>query len=174
MGEQRSNISHRVRRVPGPAIFSCTIQDLLTSSSRSNFRQRIGWIPPAEAGGQGKYDPWAVELLHKDYQGKFDRDTCFLSSELHLVRPHVQINHSFVLTALTDVRRDRTRAQCCSAVANWQGSGCPGRDKRRDLGQCPNYAGRYCCFCHRCESCHPLQKQEGLIFCPGTICAVRR
>ncbi|KAJ7143961.1 hypothetical protein C8R44DRAFT_601429 [Mycena epipterygia] len=86
MGEQHSNISTRVRRAAGPDIFDCTSNDLLTSKSRSDkFRRQIGWIPDDEASEDGKYDPWVVDLLHRDFRGKFDLDTVFLSPKLHLI-----------------------------------------------------------------------------------------
>ncbi|KAJ7744403.1 hypothetical protein B0H16DRAFT_1463279 [Mycena metata] len=86
MSDQRSTMSHRIRRAAGPDIFGCTSQQLLTSASRAeNFHKRIGWVPDPENATGGKYDPWIVEILHKDYEGKFDRDTVFLSPTLQYI-----------------------------------------------------------------------------------------
>jgi hypothetical protein len=40
------------------------------------FRERIGWV---RQGFNDVYETWAVEVLHKDYQGSFDIDTVFLN-----------------------------------------------------------------------------------------------
>ncbi|KAJ7768110.1 hypothetical protein DFH07DRAFT_736439 [Mycena maculata] len=87
MGEQRSFISNRIRRVSGPEIFDCKSQDLVTSQSRiEKFRDQIDWIPDDDDESEGgKYDPWVCELLHKDFRGKFDIDTAFLNPKLHLI-----------------------------------------------------------------------------------------
>ncbi|KAJ6495001.1 hypothetical protein DFH09DRAFT_1103839 [Mycena vulgaris] len=81
MCDQRSNISHRVRRTAGPAIFDCSDEDLMSSASRmkDELRRQIGWTTDK------KYDPWVVEILHKDFRGEFDIDTIFLNPKLHLV-----------------------------------------------------------------------------------------
>src|SRR6202167_5019350 len=71
MMTQRSNTSTRVRRQAGPSIFDCAASDLKSPQVRyEKFRERIGWI--AKPDGRSGYETWAVEILHKDYNGSFD------------------------------------------------------------------------------------------------------
>lgn len=77
MMTQRCNTSTRVRKQAGPSIFSCSAQDLDKSETRYEmFRERIGWV---RRDSGDVYETWAVEVLHKDYQGSFDIDTVFLN-----------------------------------------------------------------------------------------------
>jgi hypothetical protein len=39
--------------------------------------------------GGRKYNPWAAEILHKDFHSKFDINMVFLNPKLFLVRLHV-------------------------------------------------------------------------------------
>lgn len=51
------------------------------------LRRQIGWIPDTSAPEGGTYDPWKVDILHKDFKGKLDIHTVFLNPKLHLVSP---------------------------------------------------------------------------------------
>ena len=78
MGTQRSNTSTRIRKIAGHAIFQCPGSDLISSTKRAElFRNKIGWVD--DGNGKGHYDPLSVEVLHKDYHGRFDVDTIFLN-----------------------------------------------------------------------------------------------
>ncbi|KAJ7766859.1 hypothetical protein B0H16DRAFT_1791371 [Mycena metata] len=82
MGTQRSNIANRVRRC-APEVFNCAATDVLTSESRRDkFRKQIGYVE--QPGGKSKYETFKVDLLHKNYNGKFDVDTVFRGDALHL------------------------------------------------------------------------------------------
>ncbi|KAJ7710606.1 hypothetical protein B0H17DRAFT_893343, partial [Mycena rosella] len=63
-----------------PAIFDCSAEDLISSAFRIKveLRRQIGWT------ADEKYDPWVIEILYKDFRGKFDIDTIFLNPKLHL------------------------------------------------------------------------------------------
>jgi hypothetical protein len=79
MGTQRSNTSTRIRRTAGHAIFDCQGSDLLSSAKRKElFRKKIGWVEEAN-GKPAHYEPLKNEVVHKDYQGRLDMDTIFLS-----------------------------------------------------------------------------------------------
>jgi hypothetical protein len=82
MSTQRSNTVTRIRRICAADIFELKNAELLTTASRSQFRQRIGWIPPKGSSQPGHYDPWNVEVLHSNYLGRFNKDTVFLSPVL--------------------------------------------------------------------------------------------
>ena len=86
MGQQRSNTATRVRRQAGPSIFDCS-QEILTSAEarHERFREQIGWVK-TNNHGNGYYETWAVEILHKNYGGVFDIDGVFLNPVLMKVR----------------------------------------------------------------------------------------
>jgi hypothetical protein len=77
MSTQRSNIVTRLRKQAGPAIFSCDVLALHSAASRVQFRERIGWISGGEGSPQGHYDTWNVQILHTNYNGRFDKDGIF-------------------------------------------------------------------------------------------------
>jgi hypothetical protein len=82
MSQRRSDTATRVRRQAGPSIFGCSLNVLLSPDDRdAMFRKKIGWV---ERGG-GYYDTWAVEVLHKDFNGSFDIDSVFLNPVLLMV-----------------------------------------------------------------------------------------
>jgi hypothetical protein len=81
MMTQRSNTSTRVRKQAGPSIFGCTAADLKSSQERyEKFKERIGWV--VRQDGSKGYETWAVEILHKNYNGRFDINCVFLNPVL--------------------------------------------------------------------------------------------
>ncbi|KAJ6452036.1 ribonuclease H-like domain-containing protein [Mycena vitilis] len=79
MNSQRSNTSTRVRKTAGASIFDCSPVDLLTAEARDKkFRDKIGWYVEEE-GSAGDYSSLDVAILHLDWKGEYDIDTCFLA-----------------------------------------------------------------------------------------------
>lgn len=94
---QRSNTSTRVRKVSGPTIFGCTAEVIHNSLTRyEKFRSEIGWVEHED--GNSSYSTWAVEILHKDYNGSFNIDTVFLNPKLMKVRTILLPGSSLRLT----------------------------------------------------------------------------
>lgn len=94
MQVQRSNTSTRVRKHTGASIFNCSDSDLEDAQRRSGlFRDRIGYV------GEGKYDPLQVEVIHKDYDGKFDLGKAFLNPILM----RVSSSDVILMVTLTDL-----------------------------------------------------------------------
>lgn len=98
--QQRSNTATRVRKTAGPSIFNCRPADLDTMQKRiENFQGKIGWVPVSTGGssGKGRYDHWAVEILHENYRGSFDINSIFRSPILLRVRCFLSFfcKHSF-------------------------------------------------------------------------------
>ena len=78
---QRSNTSTRIRKQAGHSIFNCLASDLSFAEGRyDKFRGRIGWVENQD--GHNHYETWAVEILHKDYNGAFDINRVFLNPVL--------------------------------------------------------------------------------------------
>ncbi|KAJ7601707.1 hypothetical protein DFH06DRAFT_1352165 [Mycena polygramma] len=78
VNSQRSNTSTRVRKTAGASIFDCSPVDLLTAEARDKkFRDKIGWY--VEDGSAGAYSSLDVAILHLDWKGEYDIDTCFLA-----------------------------------------------------------------------------------------------
>ncbi|KII90325.1 hypothetical protein PLICRDRAFT_52075 [Plicaturopsis crispa FD-325 SS-3] len=85
MGEQRSNISYRLRGEVGRVIFDADIATMNSPNERHRlFREKIGW--KANADGTGEYDAVEAPILHSDdYDGTFSWDTAFQNRGLMLV-----------------------------------------------------------------------------------------
>jgi hypothetical protein len=59
-------------------LFGVSEPDMLRADLRNEkFRGRIGWV--ADGHGSGTYSSVNVEVIHKDYSGKFDIKTAFLN-----------------------------------------------------------------------------------------------
>lgn len=115
MGTQRSNTSHRIRKIAGPAIFDCTSSDLATSAKRKElFQQRIGWVED-----KGHYTALEVDILHKDYKGRFDLETIFLNPILMRVSME-----AFLFPLETDfllgLRCYYPWSNCCRDAPSWR------------------------------------------------------
>ena len=78
---QRSNTASRIRHNCS-AVFGVLDTDLVNSEQRrkANFRDRIGWVPNGSGGGT--YSSVNVDIIHKDYSGKYELSKIFLSSVL--------------------------------------------------------------------------------------------
>ena len=84
MDSQRSNTATRLRKLAA-TIFSVNALDMTPSTSRQEkFRHMIGWT--TNEHGRGSYSPLRVEILHKNYNGVYDREKIFLNSSLMAVR----------------------------------------------------------------------------------------
>ncbi|KAF7331234.1 hypothetical protein MKEN_00000300 [Mycena kentingensis (nom. inval.)] len=82
----RPNISTRIRRGAGPAIYACNPTDLHTSDSRfEKFKDRMGH----RAGG--KPAEFAVALLHRDESRVYNKETFLLHP--CLFRMHAALTH---------------------------------------------------------------------------------
>lgn len=77
--QQRSNLSSRVRRQAGTAIFGCSEDDLKSPEIR---RQKFGELIGLPADESGKGNPYNVPILHEPYNGKFDIHSVFLNRSL--------------------------------------------------------------------------------------------
>ncbi|KAJ7230747.1 hypothetical protein GGX14DRAFT_304646, partial [Mycena pura] len=78
----RPNISTRLRRQAGHAIFSCSAADLLDSKSRfDKFKTRIGYRPE-----NGKYRELSVAILYGNESPKYNKNTFLLHPCLFRVR----------------------------------------------------------------------------------------
>jgi hypothetical protein len=83
LNTQRSNTASRIRHSCS-AIFGILDTDLIDPEQRKNkFRGRIGWVP--NNGGGGTYSSVDVDIIHKDYSGKYDLSKIFLNPVLMAV-----------------------------------------------------------------------------------------
>ncbi|KII85170.1 hypothetical protein PLICRDRAFT_178915 [Plicaturopsis crispa FD-325 SS-3] len=87
MTTQRSNTSTRVRTQAGSDIYETQSANLSSSETRKQFRERIGWRTYKDKKGavRERYSVWAVEVLHKDYEGELDIHNVFLNPILFRV-----------------------------------------------------------------------------------------
>ena len=83
MDSQRSNTATRLRKLAS-AIFGVDTLNMSPSTTRQEkFRNMIGWT--MNEHGRGSYSSLKVEILHKDYNGVFDRQKVFLNVRLMAV-----------------------------------------------------------------------------------------
>ena len=82
---QRANTASRIRHNCS-AVFGVLDIDLVNPEQRrkANFRGRIGWVPNGSGGGT--YSSVDVDIIHKDYSGKYELSKIFLSPVLMGVR----------------------------------------------------------------------------------------
>ena len=74
LNAQRYNTATRFRRHCA-SILGVTDGDLLKSADRLQFRNRIGWV--LNGNGGGSYSSVDVELLHHEFNGKFNISSVF-------------------------------------------------------------------------------------------------
>jgi hypothetical protein len=83
LNSQRANTASRIRHNCS-AVFGILDTDLVDPEQRkAKFRGRIGWVPN-ETGG-GTYSSVDVDIIHKDYSGKYELSKIFLSPVLMAV-----------------------------------------------------------------------------------------
>lgn len=74
LNAQRYNTATRFRRHCA-SILGVSDGDLLKSADRLQFRDRIGWV--SNGNGGGSYSSVDVEILHHDFNGKFNIGSVF-------------------------------------------------------------------------------------------------
>jgi hypothetical protein len=85
LNTQRSNSASRIRHSCS-AIFGILDTELIDPEQRkAKFRGRIGWVPNEGGLGGGTYSSVDVEIIHKDYSGKYELSKIFLSPVLMAV-----------------------------------------------------------------------------------------
>jgi hypothetical protein len=73
-------------------MFGVGMVDMLRSSTREEkFREKIGWTVNDQ--GEGSYSSVDVEILHKDYAGKYNLWTAFLNPLLMQVGEVILMSH---------------------------------------------------------------------------------
>ena len=83
LNAQRANTATRIRQSCS-AIFGILDTDLVNPECRkAKFRDRIGWV--SNGAGGGTYSSVDVEIIHKDYSGKYELSKIFLSPILMAV-----------------------------------------------------------------------------------------
>jgi hypothetical protein len=83
LSSQRANTATRLRHSCS-AIFGILDTDLVDPELRkAKFRDRIGWV--SNGNGGGTYSSVDVEIIHKDYSGKYELSKIFLSPVLMAV-----------------------------------------------------------------------------------------
>ena len=87
--QQRSNLSSRVRRQAGTAIFACGEDDLKTPEIR---RQKFGELIGLSSAGLASYSPYNVPVLHETGSGRLDIHTVFLNRSLMKVSVHLSVH----------------------------------------------------------------------------------
>ncbi|KAH9955793.1 hypothetical protein BGW80DRAFT_1188197, partial [Lactifluus volemus] len=84
LNSQRANTASRIRHNCS-AVFGILDTDLVDPEQRkARFRGRIGWVPNKTGGGT--YSSVDVDIIHKDYLGKYDLSKIFLSPVLMAAR----------------------------------------------------------------------------------------
>ena len=80
LSSQRANTASRIRHSCS-AVFGVLDIDLVNPDERRvKFRGRIGWVPNGSGGGT--YSSVDVDILHRDYPGKYELSKIFLNSIL--------------------------------------------------------------------------------------------
>ena len=83
MDSQQSNTATCLRKFAA-VIFCVNTLDMSPSTTRQEkFHSMIGWT--TNQHGWGSYSSLKVEILHKDYNGVFDRQKVFLNPRLMAV-----------------------------------------------------------------------------------------
>jgi hypothetical protein len=87
LNTQRANTASRIRHNCS-AVFGVLDIDLVNPEQRrkANFRGRIGWVPN---GTSGTYSSVDVDIIHKDYSGKYELSKIFLNPILMGVRAYI-------------------------------------------------------------------------------------
>jgi hypothetical protein len=77
LSTQRANTTSRIRHNCS-AVFGILDTDLVDPEQRkAKFRGRIGWVPNGIGGGT--YSSVDVDIIHKNYSGKYELSKIFLS-----------------------------------------------------------------------------------------------
>ncbi|KAF8256892.1 hypothetical protein EI94DRAFT_1832535 [Lactarius quietus] len=80
LNTQRANTATRIRHNCS-AVFGVLDTNLVNAEHRrAKFRGRIGWVPNGSGGGT--YSSVDVEIIHKDYSGKYELSKIFLNPVL--------------------------------------------------------------------------------------------
>jgi len=80
LNTQRANTATRIRHNCS-AVFGLLDTDLVDPEERkAKFRGRIGWVPNGSGGGT--YSSVDVDIIHKDYSGKYELSKIFLNPVL--------------------------------------------------------------------------------------------
>lgn len=83
MDSQRSNTATQLRKLAA-TIFGVNALEMTPSTSRQEkFRHMIGWT--TNEHGWGSYSALKVEILHKNFNGVYDREKIFLNTSLMAV-----------------------------------------------------------------------------------------
>ncbi|KAJ7743895.1 hypothetical protein B0H14DRAFT_3607172 [Mycena olivaceomarginata] len=89
MNDQRSFTVTRLRHRPD--LFDCTTGQLSSQEQRRQVRQRIGFRPKRKKPDEYYYDTINVDVLHADYEGKYDANKIFLGPLLFIVHAAVTL-----------------------------------------------------------------------------------
>jgi hypothetical protein len=76
----KTNLQPRARI---STVFDVNTTDLMSSSTRDQFKERIGWIEDEKP----HWDAWDVEILHGRWTGEFNIEEIFRGESLKRVSP---------------------------------------------------------------------------------------